>query len=165
MEIRPKNFRKCLLASTGTKIYFSNFLVLPKSFEALHQSGNSCWFTNTKPNGQFIFRCHRLVGRLKCSPCSKQLCIQIWVSSLNILEVFKAFHLMSLLRICRHLRNPLSRYTCRSRFPRLSCIAVVPCYTPPPHLKGPVAPVARQLPGASHIKLSLSKVSRYRGVQ
>ena len=38
-----------------------------------------------------------------------------------------------------------------------SGVAAVSRYTPPPPLKGPVAPVALQLPGVSHVKLPLKR--------
>ena len=56
--------------------------------------------------------------------------------------------------------EPLSRYRGRSRFPQnpggFSGVAAVSRYTPPP-LEGPVAPVALELPGVSHVKLPLKR--------
>ena len=51
----------------------------------------------------------------------------------------------------------VSRYTCRSRFPQnpgfFRCSSNIALHPPP--LKGPVAPVALELPGVSHVKLPL----------
>ena len=52
----------------------------------------------------------------------------------------------------------VSRYMCRSRFPQNS--GLFRCSTgiaPHPPIKGPVAPVALQLPGVSHVKLRLTR--------
>ena len=74
---------------------------------------------------------------------------------------------------CTRVRGPpvalhVSRYTCRSRFPQnpeaFRCGSSITLHPPPPPLKGPVAPDALELPGVSHVKLPLKKVSHYRGV-
>ena len=50
--------------------------------------------------------------------------------------------------------DPLSRYTCRSRLAFFRCSSGVALH---PLLKSPVAPVALQLPGLSHVKLPLKR--------
>ena len=64
---------------------------------------------------------------------------------------------------CTRVRGPpvglhVSRYTCRSRSPQNPRIFQVwQRYRATPPLKGPVAPVAVQLPRVSHVKLPLQR--------
>ena len=54
--------------------------------------------------------------------------------------------------------DTLSRYTCRSRFPlNPGVFQVQQQYRITLPLKGPVAPVALELPGVSHVKLPLKR--------
>ena len=54
--------------------------------------------------------------------------------------------------------DPLSRYTCRSRFPQNPGIFQVwQQYRATPPVKGPIAPVALELPRVSHVKLPLNR--------